>query len=187
AAHKGLLTVGVAALSVSIAVGQFPGGGFGGFGGQGGADPVALLRNPSVKKELKVSEEQMKKLPDALWKALGEILDADQAKRLRQIQLQQRGVQAFQDPKVQADLKLTDEQKESIKSAIEKSNEEIKELFAGGFDAENFQKMQTIRKETLEKVTGMLKTEQKRAWSDMVGEEFKMEFGFGKGKGFKGK
>lgn len=185
--HKLLVFGAVTAVSVGMALGQgFPGRG--GFGG-GGNDPAALLRNPSVSKELKLTDEQIKKVPDAVWKALAEVLDPEQTKRLRQIVLQQRGAQAFTDAKVQTALKLTDEQKETIKSAIEDSAKETKDLFAeakgggGGFGAIG-KKMGEIRKATMEKITGVLKTDQKKAWNELAGEEFKMEIGgFGKGKG----
>src|SRR5437762_12802682 len=107
--QKVMLTLCVTAVTVGAALGQgFPFGG----GGGGGNDPIALLRIAAVRKELKLTDEQFKKVPDAVWKALGDVLDADQQKRLRQIFLQQRGPNAFMDAKVQKELKLTDQQKE---------------------------------------------------------------------------
>ncbi|MCC6417055.1 MAG: hypothetical protein IT429_02265, partial [Gemmataceae bacterium] len=44
-----------------------------------------------------------------------------------------------------------------------------------------------LRKETTEKITGLLTAAQTKQWTEMVGDEFKMEFGFGKGKGGFGK
>jgi len=197
--HKMLWALAVTTVSVGVAMGQ----GFGGFGGGGpggGNDPAALLRMEAIRKELKVTDEQMKKLPEAVWKALGDVLDADQQKRLRQITLQLRGTEAFRDPKIQTALKLTGDQKEGIQTALDEQKKEIEDLgpagFGGGkFDFKGFQerqeKMQAIRKGTMEKITGLLTSAQKTQWNEMVGEEFKMPaFGFGKGfkgKGFKGK
>jgi hypothetical protein len=142
-------------------------------------------------------------LPDAAWKALGDVLDADQQKRLRQIALQLRGSEAFRDPKIQTALKLSADQKEGITTALDEQKKEIEELGPGGFggkgggkfDFKAFQerqdKLQAIRKGTMEKITGLLTGTQKTQWNEMIGEEFKMPaFGFGKGfkgKGFKGK
>ncbi|HYT91169.1 MAG TPA: hypothetical protein VEL76_20820 [Gemmataceae bacterium] len=189
AGHKMVLTVSVACLSVTMVFGQgFP------FGGGGGVtNPQTLLQRKDVREELKMTDEQLAKLPEAQWKIIGEILDAKQVKRLRQIVLQQQGANAFTDAKVAAELKLTDAQKTSIKEALDSSTARTKELFqdlkgGGGFKGLQ-EKMTEIRKETMEKITAVLKTDQKRTWNDMVGEEFKLEQkGFGKGGfDFKGK
>lgn len=194
--HRFLWVLAVSAVSFAFALGQGFGGRGGGFfgGGKGGAaDPAALLRRPDVKKELKLTDEQLAKVPDAVWKALGEVLDPGQQKRLKQITLQLQGINAFTDAKVQTALKLNDDQKDGIKTAIEKQQEELKEVMAdlkggGGDFQEAMQKMAAIRKGTLEKVTGLLTADQKRQWTEMIGEEFKADFGgFGKGKGGFGK
>ena len=191
--HKFLVVVGVTAIAVGLSLGQGrPGGGRGGFGRFGGAkgSPVTLINNEAVKKELKLTDEQIAKVPDALWKALSTVLTPEQQKRLRQISLQQRGVDAFNDPTVQKALKLNADQKDAIKTALDTQQKEMRELFsAGGGGGGGFgqmrEKMQEITKATQEKVTGVLSTAQKKQWSEMLGEEFKMpQFGgFGKGKG----
>src|SRR5262245_27735891 len=96
------LALSGAFLFVTLVGGQQPGGGGkfgGGFGGGGGGntDPLALLRNDSVKKELGLTEDQTAKLPDAVRKALADVLDAKQQKRLREIELQQKGTNALAD------------------------------------------------------------------------------------------
>src|SRR5205085_3611903 len=104
--------------------GQQPGGkgkgGFGGFGAKGGnQDAYTLLRNEQVKKELGVTEEQVEKIPAAVLKALSGVLDEKQMTRLRQIELQQRGTQAFLDASVQKDLHITPEQTANIKTILD--------------------------------------------------------------------
>jgi predicted metal-dependent peptidase len=183
---------------LGVAGGQQPGGfgrggfgGFGGFGGGGISDPIALVRNPQVRKELDISEEQIEKIPGAVSKALAEVLTDKQAKRLHQIVLQQRGSAAFKDPAVQKELKITDEQVRNIDTVLEDSRKELAEAFKeakGG----NFQgvreKLQNMRKETNEKVLAVLSAEQRKAYRQMLGEEFKLEQrGFGGGGGFGGK
>src|SRR5439155_18323809 len=106
-----------------------------------------------------VSEEQMK--------ALSDILSADQIKRLKQISLQTRGAQAFADAEVQKELKLTDDQKDKIKTINDDARQEMQTLFQPGGDREEAQKKMTaLRKETMEKVMGVLTDDQKKAWKD---------------------
>ena len=84
---------------------------------------------------------------------------------------------SLKDATVQSTLKLSTEQKENINTIIDESQKGIAELFkeaAGG----NFQgmqeKMAALRKETNEKVLDVLNGDQKKTWTAMLGEEFKM-------------
>src|SRR5439155_13460855 len=74
--HKFLVTVGVTVAAVGLALAQGGGGGgFGfGFGKGGNTNPVTLINREDVKKELKLTDEQLAKVPDALWTALGNVL-----------------------------------------------------------------------------------------------------------------
>ena len=172
--------------------GGFGGGfGFGGFGGKGGAmNSLTLINNEQVKKELDITQEQLDKVPDAIQKALADVLNDKQLKRLRQIDLQTRGVAAFSDAKVKKDLKITDEQTESIKTIVDDSVKERQELFkeAQGGNFQGIQeKMTALTKETQEKAQGVLSADQRKQWKQMIGEEFKLDTpnfggGFGKGK-----
>jgi hypothetical protein len=190
---KMALALGTGIAAVGLVIGQQPGGfgkgGFGAFGKGAGSDPALLLNRADVKKELNVSDEQLKKVPDAVLKALGDVLTPDQLKRLKQINLQVRGAQALNDPNVQTALKMTDEQKDSLKTILSDFEKEIREVAAEAKGGGNFQgvqeKMTTLRKETQEKAMGVLNSDQKKAWKEMVGEEFKMEQGFGGGFGGK--
>jgi hypothetical protein len=187
----GFAVVLVAATMATGQQGGFGGfGGFGGgFGGPGGQDLAALLRIEQIKKELEITDEQMDKVPAAVSKALKEVLDEKQHKRLTQISLQLRGVRAFTDAEVQTQLKLTAEQKDNINTILEDSQKEIRELFkeakgAGGFQGLQ-EKSQAIQKETRDKVNGVLTADQRKAFRTMTGEEFKLEQkGFGGFKGF---
>jgi hypothetical protein len=168
-------------------------GGFGGFGGGGfgGTDPVSLVRNPQIRKELDISEEQLEKLPAAVNKALKEVLTEQQHGRLNQIQIQLKGIRAFTEADVQTRLKLTAEQKENIEMIIDDSDKERRELFGkGGFGGGGGarEKIEAMNKEAREKVEGVLTADQRKAFRQMTGPEFKMEFGgFGGGGGFGGK
>ncbi|MCI0639332.1 MAG: hypothetical protein L0Y72_29230 [Gemmataceae bacterium] len=165
------------------------GGGFGGGGAQ--ADPVTLIRNAAVIKELDITEEQTQKIPAALTKALSGVLNDKQMKRLNQIVLQQKGMNAFLDAGVQTTLKISDDQKTNIKSILEDSAKEIAEAAkdaAAGGDFKGLQeKMAALRKEATDKVTNVLSETQRTTWKEMVGAEFKMPAFGGFGGGGKGK
>ncbi len=176
-----ILGMFVLALSLAgIASGQvgFGGGGGGLAGGIGRQDPVQLLNNASVKKELELTDEQTQAIPEAVMKALGGVLNEKQLKRFKQIELQQRGTAAFSDAKIQENLKFSDTQKDSIKTILEDSRKEMKEALGGGggaFAKGGNEKLENLRKETLEKITGTLSADQKKSWREMTGDTFKLE------------
>lgn len=198
--RKSILVLGLFAAGfglVEMASGQ-PGaqpgrGGFGGGPGVGGSSPLTLLSNPSVKKELELTEEQTAALPDAVRKALSGVLNSKQLERLNQIELQQRGTNALLDAKTQQALKLTETQVESIKGIVEDSRKEMREAFSGGGGAGGFrgnaEKLEKLRAETQDKINGVLTLDQRNSWKRMTGEPFKMERpafgGFGGGDGKK--
>jgi len=124
-----------------------------------------------------VTEEVMKGLPD--------VLNPDQVKRFKQITVQTQGVRAFSDETVQKELKLTDDQKDKIKTINDDMRQEMQSVFSGGGDPqENRKKMQTLQKETMEKVSAVLTDDQKKTWKEMTGEPFEVKFEFqGKKKG----
>jgi hypothetical protein len=181
-----VLCTGVAVVGLTMA--QQPGGrGFGrggfGMGGQG-MDPATLLRNPKVREELKVTDQQMEKVPEAVLKGLADVLSPEQMKRLKQIDLQVKGYKALNDARVQMALKMTSEQKDNVKTIIDDSDREMREVMkeaqgGGGGFGEAMQKVATLRKEAQDKAMGVLNADQKKEWHEMTGEEFKLDFGGG--------
>jgi hypothetical protein len=187
----GWLCVGAALLFASVAIVDSidgtekkgkGGGGFGGFGGGFGQNPLSLLNNADVKKELDLTDEQATKANDEVMAAIGKALSEKQFKRFKQISLQQKGNNAFKDKAVQKELKLTADQVKSIDTAIEDGNKALADLGFGG----GAEKRAEVRKTTTDKIQGALTAQQKTAWTSMVGEEFKFQTfgtgGFGKGK-----
>lgn len=191
-------------------------GGRGGFGGMGG-DPKMLLLNKSVQDELKLTDDQkadLAKVQDKIREAGKAARDSgdrekgreareaaikdiekwqtalkpEQSKRLKQIQLQVSGLNAFTEPDVQKELKLTDKQTAEIKDINENLTKDMRDLrnSGGGDFAKMMEKGRELRKEALDKVTGLLTDDQKKTWTEMVGEKFEMKFdgppGGGKGK-----
>lgn len=179
-----IMTVSVAIVLASLTTGQEPRRP-GGFQGPG-SDPGQILKNENVQKELKLTEEQLKKYEELQKKALADALTPEQLKRLKQIQLQQRGMRAFQDPEVQTALKLSEDQKEKIKTISEDADKDRRELFkgavGGGNREELTKKITAYNKEVMDKTTSVLNDDQKKAWKDMLGEPFeglRQGFGFG--------
>jgi hypothetical protein len=186
--------IGLAALELVIGGSSQAQFNFGGGKGKGGGNlfdnPVALLSNGAVKKELKLTDDQGPKVNDAIWKALADVLNEDQLKRLRQIDLQVREAAAFADPKVQTQLKLTDDQKDDIKTILADAEKAMGEAMKGAFGkgaggpggVNPLESLQAMRREQKDKCIAVLTTPQKRQWAEMIGEEFKLDMGgFGGG------
>jgi Spy/CpxP family protein refolding chaperone len=218
------LTCGLAVMLASLAMVLGQGFGGGGFGIGG------LLKNKSVQKEIKLTDEQVAKVDDVvkqvqakhneefkaaqkiedqqerrekfgelqkiqsqdILKDLGDVLKPDQLKRFKQIELQVQGTRAFQDPEVQKELNLTDDQKDKIKTISEDAGKEMQEArksSQGNFE-EAGKKFRVIQKDAREKAVAVLTPEQKKTWKEMTGEPFEVKFEpgqFGKGKGGKRK
>jgi hypothetical protein len=165
---------------------------------------IMFLTQPSVQKDLKMTEEQIAKVkkaiksrqavreelkdldPDARAKKLeeitkandklaAEILTADQAKRLRQIYLQQQGVNAFTKPEVAKELKLTDEQKKKLEDLQAKAGAQIQALRRPGGGEEAMKKIGELTKGINEDAMKILTAEQKTKWKELTGEPFKGE------------
>lgn len=137
-----------------------------------------------------------KKVTDGQIKVLTGGLKADQMKRFKQIQLQQRlsggamalfagfgggapgGPAVFQDPEIEKALSITDDQKSAIKDILADYNKDMGEL-RGGFKPggggdvqEAMKKMQGLQKETMTSVMKKLTAEQKKSLEELKGKEF---------------
>jgi hypothetical protein len=174
------------------------------------AQPSALgpfLSNPDIQKELKINDEQVGKLKDALGKvmekykddftkfpqlppeeqqkkmmafnednnkAVSGVLDAKQWKRYKQIQWQLNGPGALQDPDMQKELKMNDEQKKKIDGIFSDANKKMQEMARNREDSP--QKMQekymTIIKDVEKRVNDVLNEEQQKNFKDLKGSPF---------------
>jgi Spy/CpxP family protein refolding chaperone len=123
-------------------------------------------------------QELTRNMNAELHKELPNILKPEQTKRFTQIQLQQSGVNAFSTPRVQEELKLTDEQKSKIRDISQDLNESMREAFQASQDdrAAAMQKIAGLRKQGMEKTLAVLTDEQKSTWKDMTGEPFEVKF-----------
>jgi Spy/CpxP family protein refolding chaperone len=126
---------------------------------------------------------KMREISQETLKAMDTTLNADQMKRFKQIMLQgsvrMQGPAVFSDPDIQKSLKLTDEQKDKIKTINTDLGKDREELFkdAQGDPAkgrEAFQKMGGLSKEAMEKATKILTADQKKLLDELKGEPFEM-------------
>lgn len=197
-------TLALAVGATETAQARQPGGGRGGGEIRAYVpDPTYLLARKSVQGELKLSEKQIKKVEElaakrdeirrafrdlyqnermkkteeltaANQKAVADILKPEQAKRLKQITLQQRGAYALYDPEVASALKLTDEQKRKLRDIPIKAFEEFR-----GRERDRSEEMRKKREELYksikEKQMGVLTDEQKAKLKELAGEPFKDE------------
>ncbi|HEY2838992.1 MAG TPA: hypothetical protein VGJ26_07580, partial [Pirellulales bacterium] len=160
-----LLAFAAAALLASPAFAQPPGGGRGGMQMRGGGGIGMLLGNASVQEELKLDDKQKEKIKEFTAKQreaqqglrdldqeerrakmqelnkhaesfAKEVLTPEQNKRIQQIVIQTAGLRAFAMENVAKELKLTDEQKEKIKTLSDDLQKDVRELFQGGGDAQ---------------------------------------------------
>jgi len=206
-----------AGLLASVSFAQPPGGGRGGMMGGMGGNLVSLAKAKDVAADLKLSEDQVKKLEDLdkklgekrrsamqdaqgdreamqeamkeiakdTEKGLGEVVNADQMKRLKQLSLQSSlktgGLMAaLGNPDVAKALSLNEEQQEQLKGFREDMMNTMREMFQGGGGggdrAEMQKKMQEYRASLDKKVTKLLTDDQSKKLKELQGDEFKGQF-----------
>jgi Spy/CpxP family protein refolding chaperone len=111
-------------------------------------------------------------------KALPDILDRDQIKRVKQIQIQVNGLLSLNKPEIQKELNLTDAQKEQIKKIGDGLTMDLAEVFKDVSSAplrklpEATRKARTLRDEATRKAVDTLNDDQKKTWKEMTGEKF---------------
>ena len=125
----------------------------------------------------KVSEETKKALADA------NILKPEQTKRLRQIEVQTAGLTAFSMEDVQKVLKLTDKQIADAKAASDDIRKDADEMRKdAGMDFKKFAEIRTkvekMRSDALNKLTGTFSDDQKKAYKELTGEKFELKVEF---------
>ena len=182
--------------------------------GPAGRSPVLMLaRQPSVQEELKLTKEQINKVTEII-KAVREkaeditetdvqarmkkavaifagaekdllaLLKPAQAKRLREIALQQQSLaQALARPEVAKELQLSDEQAKQLRAIREGATREMSKLSEGVTSREELRKKRAeFAKATEEKVLKVLTDRQKAQWKELLGEPFKGELKRGSGR-----
>ncbi len=144
--------------------------------GQGGQQQTDEQRKERTEKMAKLTEETKA--------AVGTVLNAEQAKRLGQIDYQMMGMAAFSNAEVQKKMSFTEAQKETVKATVEAYQKDREELNKdmprfGRQPSEEDQKKRAdvtkkttaLRKEAEEKIVAALTDDQKKMWADMIGEK----------------
>jgi hypothetical protein len=119
-----------------------------------------------------------RELNEMTMKQIGEFMKPEQIARLKQINYQQLGAMAFNDPEIAKKLNITDTQKNDIQSILQDQMSKvqaIREETQGDFEAMRT-KMTELRKETLTKATAKLNDEQQKSWKELLGEAFEVKF-----------
>jgi Spy/CpxP family protein refolding chaperone len=135
------------------------------------------LQTLSPEERRKKASELMKAVSQECLNRVSSLLKAEQVKRLKQIELQRRGLAAFSDPAVEKALKLTEDQKEKLKMLDETASKKMREALAGA--RSNFQeaikKMYALRQQFMEQGVAILTAEQKQAWRELAGEPYEVK------------
>jgi Spy/CpxP family protein refolding chaperone len=144
-------------------------------------DDFAKLQDASREERREKTAELMKTISPETEKAVAGVLKPEQMKRLKQIEVQTQGIQAFLKPEVQDALKLTKEQKEKVKDLDDNVKKSMEEAFKDGRGdrtkmEEAMKKVAEARKEAFSKASGLLDDTQKKAWKDLTGEPFEVKF-----------
>jgi len=132
-----------------------------------------------------LSQEDRQKLMDKMQaaekKALAEVLEPDQLKRVNQLELQRAGSRALTRKDVAESLKLTKEQTEKI-TTIQQEAAQARRDAMQGVDFQNMtaeerqqmqQKMAEAQKATDEKIFATLMPDQNKKWKELTGAPFK--------------
>lgn len=191
--------------------GRGQGGGQGRGQGMGGGSTMTLVADAKIQEELKISKETAEKIKEIntkmsekrreimtgskdfaevtkvgqeAEKAVNELLNDEQKKRLKQLSLQSTKKTAgfaglMRNKDVTDALKLTSEQNDSLKSLQDDMAKMMQEMRGGGGGAaskEGREKMQEFTKSMNAKIEKMLTDDQKKALEGLMGAEYKGEF-----------
>jgi hypothetical protein len=106
---------------------------------------------------------------------VGKVLRPAQAKRIKQIQVQAAGLDAFLQPAVQKELKLSAEQKDKVKGVATDFVKVKQEADKGADAAEVKKKVAALKEDAKTKLLELLTDEQKKTWKEMNGDPFDTE------------
>jgi len=121
-----------------------------------------------------------KKMNEETTKALADIIKPEQMKRLKQIEVQLGGLAALRNEEVAKAIKLSDKQIADVKGLADDLSKDSAELMKDAFTSKDQAKMkearekvQSLNKEATAKFLSGLSAEQKTAYKELVGDEFK--------------
>ncbi len=135
---------------------------------------LGRLANMSPADQQKVLKElQYNYNADVLQSTLA-VFTRPQAIRYRQLELQNRGLAAFNDPTVKRQLNLSPGQVDRLRALDERTNRALREIDRAtqGNRAEANRRYDTLQRETENRVNSILNANQRKTWQDMTGERF---------------
>ena len=167
-----------------------------------GAVQVMLLRQKSVRDDLKLTADETKKIYDFTlqqWKKaqsfgdlspeerrqkfaelskenerfLDEVLEPAERKRLNQITLQVAGLLWVTRPEIASELKLTDEQKAQAWQLQKKARREMQDVIYSDTRGDKNEKLRALRKTCRHRLMDLLTDAQEEKWKEMAGEPFR--------------
>jgi hypothetical protein len=103
---------------------------------------------------------------------VGKALKPAQFKRIKQIQVQGAGLDAFLQPAVQKELKLTTEQKEKVKGMATDFLRASADIEKDADQVAGKKKLSALREQTMQRLVELLTDEQEKTWKEMTGEPF---------------
>jgi len=168
---------------------------------------VMLLRQASVQRDLKISEDEGKKIDEFAtrqWRKVRAMKDLDekerdrrfegmareneqfiketlkpeQRKRLNQIGMQVAGLLWVMRSDVASELGLSDDQKRKIRETHEEAEKEAREALRAGGELRE-EKIRELRMTNRKRLMSVLTDEQKNKWKDMAGPKFEGQLHFG--------
>jgi serine/threonine protein kinase len=117
-------------------------------------------------------------------KVVADILDPQQARRLKQIDRQMQGPFAFGNAEIAATLQLSEDQK----SGIQEIHREIMSWPGSARRTREDRKLgktfEEVRRENVAKCVGVLTAEQRARWEELIGKPFQGEIRYGPPPGF---
>jgi hypothetical protein len=163
---------------------------------------MMLLRQKSVREELKIDMENAKKIFEfthkqhqramevsqmpkeqqaAKWEEmekendefLHKAITPEQHKRLKQIAMQTAGLLFCTGPKISKELNLTEEQKTECTKAQQETQQKVFAVMNAESREGRNEKLKEIREASRETLFKILTAEQKTKWKEYVGEPFK--------------
>ncbi|MCH7725184.1 MAG: hypothetical protein IH991_01695 [Planctomycetes bacterium] len=166
-----------------------------GVGRAANLNPINLLRNPKIKEEIKLTDEQetkiqevnqkgqkkraelIRKQQEATNQAIIETLKPEQRVRLEQLAVQQQGIRALSNPRIAKKLEISDEQSEKIAAAWIGLSNKQRQLFQDVTDGkvardERAAKQKVIQEETEKEIMEILTMAQQTRFKQMQGKKF---------------
>jgi len=141
------------------------------------------IRELKGKERFEKTRELVRSTSGEVRGAVKGILTEPQLKRLRQIELQQQGVLAFGNPRIQKELKLSEKQRKEIRHIAEEGMNEAGQAWreAKGDREAAAKKLREVRHHNLDKTMKVLNADQRNHYKEMVGSPFRVRYEGGPG------